>query len=587
MVRHDSRDPLYRTPSGARPTGSDVILRCRADDARAVTLRLWWDDGEIRRPMTASPRGAGLFEIRLTLPEQSGLLWYYFIVDFDGETRLYGNADDRLGGEGRLYDHEPPSFQLTVYDEEFDTPRWMREGLLYQIMPDRFAARGKNAPEAGWLHEKWDEPPAIHVDPSTHDNRADDFFGGNFRGVMDRLDYLKELGVTAIYFNPIFRARSNHKYDTGDYETIDPSFGTREDFEALCGRARALGIRILLDGVFSHTGSDSRYFNRLGRYDSLGAYQSLESPYASWYRFKRWPDEYDCWWGFETLPTVNKSDESYRRYILTGENAIVKRWLRRGASGWRLDVADELPVPFLRTLRKSVKSVDPDAAVLGEVWEDASNKVAYGQLRCYCLGDTLDSVMNYPLREAAIGFVTGTLDAYAFCRRVESLRENYPLPFFYSLMNLMGSHDRARLLNVLAGEAWEGVDPLERGGCRLSDAQRALAIRRLAEMWKLYAALPGMPSVYYGDEAGMEGAADPFCRFPYPWGREDAQVMTITREALALRASRPILRRGALQLHPIDRDTVRIRRFAYAGCDVFGEPLDDAEFEINVHAIHA
>ena len=195
--------------------------------------------------------------------------------------------------------------------------------------------------------------------------------------------------------------------------------------------------------------------------------------------------------------------------------------------------------------------------------------------------------MNYPLREAAIGFVTGTLDAYAFCRRVESLRENYPLPFFYSLMNLMGSHDRARLLNVLAGEAWEGVDPLERGGCRLSDAQRALAIRRLAEMWKLYAALPGMPSVYYGDEAGMEGAADPFCRFPYPWGREDAQIMAITREALALRASRPILRRGALQLHPIDRDTVRIRRFAYAGCDVFGEPLDDAEFEINVHAIHA
>ena len=242
---------------------------------------------------------------------------------------------------------------------------------------------------------------------------------------------------------------------------------------------------------------------------------------------------------------------------------------------------------FLRDLRTAVRTQDAQAALLGEVWEDASNKVSYGAQRCYCLGDTLDSVMNYPLRKAAIGFVTGTLDAYAFCRMVESLRENYPLPFFYSLMNLMGSHDRARLLNVLAGETWEQVDPLERGGCRLSDAQRALAIRRLAEMWKLYAALPGMPSVYYGDEAGMEGAADPFCRFPYPWGREDAQVMTITREALALRASRPILRRGALQLHPIDRDTVRIRRFAYAGCDVFGEPLDDAEFEINVHAIHA
>ena len=560
MVRHDSRDPLYRTPSGARPTGSDVILRCRADDARAVTLRLWWDDGEIRRPMTASPRGAGLFEIRLTLPEQSGLLWYYFIVDFDGETRLYGNADDRLGGEGRLYDHEPPSFQLTVYDEEFDTPRWMREGLLYQIMPDRFAARGKNAPEAGWLHEKWDEPPAIHVDPSTHDNRADDFFGGNFRGVMDRLDYLKELGVTAIYFNPIFRARSNHKYDTGDYETIDPSFGTREDFEALCGRARALGIRILLDGVFSHTGSDSRYFNRLGRYDSLGAYQSMESPYAPWYRFKRWPDEYDCWWGFETLPTVNKSDESYRRYILTGENAIVKRWLRRGASGWRLDVADELPVPFLRTLRKSVKSVDPDAAVLGEVWEDASNKVAYGQLRCYCLGDTLDSVMNYPLREGLIGFLLGEIDAYALKRRLDALYENYPAPFAAALMNLLGSHDKARVINRLSGAEPENRPREQRVFTLLSDAEYERGKRRFIKAWRFLCAMPGMPCLYYGDEAGAQGGDDPFCRGTYPWGHEDRALMEEIKRVNHARLKSRAAQNGSLELIAPDADTLTVVR---------------------------
>ena len=560
MVRHDSRDPLYRTPSGARPTGSDIILRCRADDARAVTLRLWWDDGEIRRPMTASPRGAGLFEIRLTLPEQSGLLWYYFIVDFDGETRLYGNADDRLGGEGRLYNHEPPSFQLTVYDEEFDTPRWMREGLLYQIMPDRFAARGKNAPEAGWLHEKWDEPPAIHVDPSTHDNRADDFFGGNFRGVMDRLDYLKELGVTAIYFNPIFRARSNHKYDTGDYETIDPSFGTREDFEALCDRARVLGIRILLDGVFSHTGSDSRYFNRLGRYDSLGAYQSMESPYAPWYRFKRWPDEYDCWWGFETLPTVNKSDESYRRYILTGENAIVKRWLRRGASGWRLDVADELPVPFLRTLRKSVKSVDPDAAVLGEVWEDASNKVAYGQLRCYCLGDTLDSVMNYPLREGLIGFLLGEIDAYALKRRLDALYENYPAPFAAALMNLLGSHDKARVINRLSGAEPENRPREQRVFTLLSDAEYERGKRRFIKAWRFLCAMPGMPCLYYGDEAGAQGGDDPFCRGTYPWGHEDRALMEEIKRVNHARLKSRAAQNGSLELIAPDADTLTVVR---------------------------
>ena len=562
MVRHDSRDPLYRTPSGARPSGSDVILRCRADDARAVTLRIWWDDGEIRRPMTASPRGAGLFEIRLTLPEQSGLLWYYFIVDFDGETRLYGNVDDRLGGEGRLYDHEPPSFQLTVYDEEFDTPRWMREGLLYQIMPDRFAAHGKNVPEAGWLHDKWDEPPAIHVDPQTRDNRADDFFGGNFRGVMDRLDYLKALGVTAIYFNPVFRARSNHKYDTGDYETIDPSFGTREDFEALCERARAVGIRILLDGVFSHTGSDSRYFNRLGRYDSLGAYQSLESPYASWYRFKRWPDEYDCWWGFETLPTVDKSDESYRRYILTDENAIVKRWLRRGASGWRLDVADELPMPFLRALRKSVKSVDPDAAVLGEVWEDASNKVAYGQLRCYCLGDTLDSVMNYPLREGLIGFLLGEIDAYALKRRLDALYENYPAPFAAALMNLLGSHDKARVINRLSGVEPENRPREERAFTPLTDAEYERGKRRFIKAWRFLCAMPGMPCLYYGDEAGAQGGDDPFCRGTYPWGHEDRALLEeITRVNHARLKSRAA-QNGSLELIASDADTLTaVRRY--------------------------
>ena len=576
MVRHDSRDPLYRVPAGARPSGSAVTLRCRADDACAVTLRLWWDDGEIRRAMTASPREAGLFEIRLTLPEQSGLLWYYFIVDFDGETRLYGNADDRLGGEGRLYDYEPPSFQLTVYDEEFDTPHWMREGLLYQIMPDRFAAHGRNVPETGWLHEKWDEPPAISVEMNTHDNRADDFFGGNFRGVMDRLDYLKELGVTAIYFNPIFRARSNHKYDTGDYETIDPSFGTQEEFEALCERARAVGIRILLDGVFSHTGSDSRYFNRLGRYDSLGAYQSLESPYASWYRFKRWPDEYDCWWGFETLPTVDKSDESYRRYILTDENAIVKRWLRRGASGWRLDVADELPMPFLRTLRKSVKSVDPDAAVLGEVWEDASNKVAYGQLRCYCLGDTLDGVMNYPLREGLISFLLGEIDAYALKRRLDALYENYPAPFSAALMNLLGSHDKARIINRLSGVEPENRPREERTFTPLSKADYERGTQRFIKAWRFLCAMPGMPCLYYGDEAGAQGGDDPFCRGTYPWGHEDRALLEEIKRINHARLNSRAAQNGLLELIASNADTLTVvRRYEQDELRVALERRDD------------
>ena len=585
---HDSRSLDCRAPFGAVRCGDIVRLRVYCQGRpRAVNAVITLNNQPYTIPL--QPDGRDGYELRFAAPATPRLLWYYFAAVMEnGQTEYLGNARDGLGGVGETYASAPPSFQLTVYARDYAPPAFLREGVMYQIFPDRFCR--SRAPrytrEDIYLHENWDEPPLALFDPRNGDTHSRDFFGGDLQGIISKLDYLQSLHVTVLYLNPIFLARSNHRYDTGDYTRIDPMLGTQADLTRLCEEAAKRGMRVLLDGVFNHTGDDSLYFNRYGRYDSVGAYQSPDSPYAGWFTFERFPDKYKCWWGVDTLPEVNKDNEDYRRFILA-EDGVARRWMRAGTAGWRLDVADELPMRFLRDLRTAVRTQDAQAALLGEVWEDASNKVAYGAQRCYCLGDTLDSVMNYPLREAAIGFVTGALDAYAFCRRVESLRENYPLPFFYSLMNLMGSHDRARLLNVLAGEAWEQVDPLERGGCRLSDAQRALAVRRLAEMWKLYAALPGMPSVYYGDEAGMEGAADPFCRFPYPWGREDAQVMAITREALALRASRPILRRGALQLHPIDRDTVRIRRFAYAGCDVFGEPLDDAEFEINVHAIHA
>ena len=585
---HDSRSLDCRAPFGAVRCGDIVRLRAYCQGApRAVNAVVTVNGQPHTIPL--QPDGRDGYELRFAAPATPCLLWYYFAaVMEDGQTEYLGNAHDGLGGVGEVYDCVPPAFQITVYARDYAPPAFLREGIMYQIFPDRFCR--SRAPwytrEDIYLHENWDEAPLALFDPRNGDTHSRDFFGGDLQGVISRLDYLQSLHVTVLYLNPIFLARSNHRYDTGDYTRVDPMLGTQADLTRLCEEAAKRGMRVLLDGVFSHTGDDSLYFNRYGRYDTVGAYQSPDSPYGGWFTFEHFPDKYKCWWGVDTLPEVNKENEDYRQFILS-EEGVARRWVRAGTSGWRLDVADELPMRFLRDLRTAVRVQDDQAALLGEVWEDASNKVSYGAQRCYCLGDTLDSVMNYPLREAAIGFVTGALDAYAFCRRVERLHENYPLPFFYSLMNLMGSHDRARLLNVLAGEAWEQVDPLERGGCRLSDAQRALAVRRLAEMWKLYAALPGMPSVYYGDEAGMEGAADPFCRFPYPWGREDAQVMAITREALALRASRPILRRGALQLHPIDRDTVRIRRFAYAGCDVFGEPLDDAEFEINVHAIHA
>ncbi len=342
-------------------------------------------------------------------------------------------------------------------------------------------------------------------------------------------------------------------------------------------------MHVLLDGVFSHTGDDSVYFNRYGHFDSIGAYQSPDSPYASWYTFEHYPDKYKCWWDFVTLPTCRKQDPSFRQFML-GTDGVVPHYPALGTAGWRLDVADELPMDFLRQMRSSLPK---GKVLLGEVWEDASNKVSYGERRNYCLGDTLDSVMNYPLRAAALAFIKGEITAYEFARRVDSLRENYPRPFFYSLMNLMGSHDRERVLNLLADETWSHVPEKKRAVQKLPPEKRALAIKRLKEMWRLYIALPGMPSLYYGDEAGVEGAADPFCRATYPWGHEDTELMTFVRQMLDLRSSRPVLRRGEVELIPLDNDTLRIRRFGYAGFDAFGRDMQDEDYEVIVRSVRA
>ena len=582
---HDSRVLDCRAPFGA--------VRC----SDTVCLRIWCEGtpdsvhtvlciGKKHRSLPMKATEGGVWEIRLTVPETPCLVWYYFTAKSKGHTFYYGNAQDGLGGEGQVSNTEPSPYQITVYARDYAPPAYLRDGIMYQIFPDRFCR--SRAPwytrEDIYLHEKWDEPPLAIFDPRNGDTHSRDFFGGDLKGIISKLDYLQSLHISVLYLNPIFQARSNHRYDTGDYTRVDPMLGDEEDLRRLCEEAGRRGIRVLLDGVFSHTGDDSRYFNHYGRYDSVGAFQSKDSPYYPWYTFERYPRKYHCWWGIDTLPEVDEENESYRSFMLS-ENGIGRRWVRLGTSGWRLDVADELPMHFLRDLRTSVKAEKSDAALLGEVWEDASNKVSYGEMRCYCTGDTLDSVMNYPLRDMSIAFIRGDIDAYSFVRRLESLRENYPLPFFYSLMNLMGSHDRPRILNMLCGETWEGVDPLYRGTCVLSQELRSLAVKRLRELWKLYTALPGMPCLYYGDEAGMEGATDPFCRGTYPWGKEDKEIFTLTRDALALRASRPVLRRGGFSIEAVAPDAVRIRRFVHAGCDAFGEALDDKDYEVTISTV--
>ncbi len=549
-IRHDSRNPGHRSPAGAQPCKTEVRLFLETDRSEAI-VRFWMDGHAYLYQMTPAEGG---YEYRFVLPEKPGIVWYYFIV---GE-HYFGNARDNLGGEGEIYLHEPPSFQITVYDPAFRTPQWLGDGIMMQIMPDRFFRAG-NSPCKGRLHEDWYEEPEMRLTISG-DNEADDFYGGDLRGIAEKLPYIKSLGVSVLYLNPIFLAHSNHKYDTSDYLIIDPAFGTEDDFINLCAKAKEMGIRVILDGVFSHTGDDSVYFNKYRHFRSVGAYNSLMSKYADWYSFHKWPDDYACWWGFKTLPNVNKNARSFREFVIYAPDSVVAHWLRAGASGWRLDVADELPMDFLAALRERVKDLDPDAAILGEVWEDPSRKVAYGNLRSYCLGDTLDCAMNYPLRAAILDFITGKMTAGGCARVIESLQENMPWAFFRSQMNLLSSHDKPRALTMLADVGNMEPERRYRYPIKLTDVQYARGKRRLVAAWKLVCALPGMPAIYYGDEAGRSGMADPFCRATYPWGREDAELVEAFRAAAKHRLSHRALIDGDLVLEAISDDLLIVRR---------------------------
>ncbi len=585
ILQHNTTDAFYRTPLGALPTGAQVRMRVAvlsSSEPDSVLMRLW--DGEEHyfpmRPLGACA-GRQLYEVQVNVSETACLSWYRFEAISGGKRMHIGAPDDSGCGEGAM--NAATDFQITVYDAKYKTPDWMHDGVMYQIMVDRFYhGEGTDALMHAKdhlpveLHDRWDEMPFLNVSENG-DNFAQDFFGGNLEGVRQKLPYLKSLGVSVIYFNPIFEARTNHKYDTSDYMKVDPMFGDAHKLSELCKEAEDMGIRIMLDGVFSHVGDDSVYFNRRGTYgEDVGAFRNPKSPYYKWFNFKNWPSEYDCWWGFRTLPNVNEMDDDFRRYILNGFDAVVKHWVRRGTSGWRLDVADELPMEFLRELRREVKSVDENAAVLGEVWEDASHKVAYGAMRSYVLGDTLDSVMNYPLRELLIDFLMSRKNACAVVSGLTSIMHNYPKPFLYSLMNLMGSHDRPRIINVLAGNDGNDIPRDQRAAHALSQEERMIGTLRERMMLRMIVSVPGMPCVYYADEAGVEGCADPFCRRTYPWGNEDKQLLSYYRGMIAMRNSNQVLRTGECKFIAPCASILGVIRTIEDGVDALGRQAPSA-----------
>ncbi len=613
-ARHDTRDLRFRRPFGAVPCGTTVVLACEVDrpegDPRpAPEVLLHYVYGlerfvrSVQRTVPAPSDGALRFSASLRMPGEPGLFLYWFEVRPDrargDETPPFFliGPSDRLGGEGRTDAHAPDyaaeaqgdrfPFQITVYDAAFRTPDWAKGAVMYQVFPDRYArdaafdvekARALRADPLRTVHAGWDEE-VDHVGPAGHAYAATDFFGGSLAGIRSRLDHLASLGAGVLYLNPIFESRSNHRYDTADYLRVDPLLGDESEFRALCRAAADKGVRVVLDGVFSHTGDDSRYFNRYGTYEGIGAYQEAEgkgrSPYRSWYGIRRTEDGrlvYDSWWGFENLPAVHENDLSFKEFLF-GAEGVLRHWLERGASGFRLDVSDELPDGFLRELRACVRGVRPDALTLGEVWEDASRKVSYGSYRDFLFGRTHDAVMGYPFREALLGWLSGSFDAAAADRRLESIRENYPPESFHAGMTLLGSHDVPRALTVLSGAEDPG-DRAAQAQRRLTGEERRLGTERLRVAAAFQMAYPGSPSVYYGDEAGMEGFRDPFNRRTYPWGREDRVLLAAFRSLGRMRSETPVLRTGEYETLEAAGDRFAFRRFLRSGRDAFGVARD-------------
>ncbi|MBQ1507693.1 MAG: glycoside hydrolase family 13 protein, partial [Ruminococcus sp.] len=429
------------------------------------------------------------------------------------------------------------SWQITCYKKGFTTPRWPVGGVMYQIFPDRFNFSGEEKQiERTDYKRNYDWYALPEWQPNQYGEITNnDFFMGDLKGITQKLDYLEKLGVSCIYLNPIGEAYSNHRYDTGDYSKVDPILGNEDDFKELCAEAKKRGIHIINDGVFSHTGSDSIYFNRSGRYGNGGAYRDKDSPYYSWYFFNEWPNNYSSWWGFYTLPEVNEADPAFNEYI-NGENGIIRKWMRLGNSGWRLDVADELPDIFMERLRRTVKEENPEALIIGEVWEDASYKESYGARRRFLLGEQLDSVMNYVFRNAILNFCRGQNAEYTMAE-IMSVIENYPRPVLRVLMNSLSTHDTERALTLLGGEPLNNRDRSWQASAKMSADQKKRAVKLMKIAVAMQYTLPGFPCVYYGDEAGMEGYRDPFNRQCYPWGREDSELIEWHRTLGKLRES--------------------------------------------------
>jgi len=534
LIKYNSKSEEYKKPFGAVSTNCNVsfsihVSKALNPDSAAFIIRQDNRDTSLYISMQKSGEYDSYIIFSCTYKTDTPDLYFYrFEINTPDGIRFVGLKD----GEAKIEDWLP-EWQLTVYSSDFNTPEWAKGGIMYQIFPDRFAKsenfKPLKAKNTRKIHKNWyDIPDFIYNNP---DYKANDYFGGNIDGIIEKLDYIKSLGINIIYLNPVFESPEYHRYSTANYMNIDPYFGTNDKLKELCEKCNFLNIKIILDGVFSHTGADSIYFNKYGHYDSVGAFNSPDSLYYNWYSFFKYPEKYECWWNFENLPNVNETNPEYMNYI-TGNNGVIEYWQNLGVSGWRLDVADELPDEFLDTLYKKSKSLNKDSFIIGEVWEDATNKFAYGKRRRYLLGGQMDSVMNYPWRTAILEFVKNG-DEKLLNDRLISILENYPPHIINCLMNSISTHDTLRAMTYF-GVNHEVPDE-SKGKYVMTKEEYEKGKLMLFNATFLQFTLPGIPCIYYGDEVGLYGFKDPYCRMTYPYGKEDYEILDFYKSISRIR----------------------------------------------------
>ena len=592
-IFHDITDQKHRSKPGALRCGDDEKVSIYAPEANASggELVIYGDEYNSRY---ALQREGDYLTTSIIAPEKPQVLWYHFLLHGFPYDFFCGAAEN--GIDSKITNDIPQSFQLTVYSADFDTPEWFRNSVMYQVFPDRFAGDETDTAKNGIeyhrslgrkirCHDDWNEPVCWEPEHGEKDYYPNDYFGGTLKGITNKLPYLKKLGVGVVYLNPIFEADSNHRYNTADYMKIDPVLGTESDFTELCTEAEKLGIRLMLDGVFSHTGSDSVYFNRENRYSDLGAYQGKESPYYKWFDFRKFPDEYRAWWGFNSLPEVDETIPEWQEFIYGSKSSVVRHWLSAGAGGWRLDVADELPDDILEGIYAASKKEKPESVIMGEVWEDPTVKESYGIKRKYALGGMLDTVMNYPLRTAIIDYAKGALTAKEFGGFLLKQRLHYPEPMYFALMNLLSSHDVPRIRTALGTDIYMlKKSREEQATFKLDDKtnKRAKKLQKLSAV--LQFSLPGVPCIYYGDEHGMEGAFDPFDRAPFL--ELDNNLMGFYMLLSEQRNESNALRSGEIGVYAPNDNVLFILRVSECEAVIIAVNRGEAPYqnEVNIHS---